>query len=702
MSKFKHLEHKQSFNSNKITNSNVRNNTISTTPPQYSVFDKSFQQGTTFNAGKLIPILLQEVYPGDIYEVSANLLIRMSALTSTPFMNVNLDINYFFIPYSIIDPNWEEVIGSVSNLSSNSQSVSIQNLLDIPRLDLKFLNTYSNSTLLISFYYTENDLANYFNIPIKKKYVDNSAAYQSSDLGPLYSDPNTSWGFNLYPFLAYGKVWNDWYRNENYTGEVDITSVLSPDIERNGGKYITEKLKNDTHFSNFNWNTVNSSASYDAISNNDYQLKKMNCLGFGLLPTANFRDYFTSSLPYQQKVVEYNLNIGNVSGLNTNDLVFDPNKGYRMLQIYSINGNYGNNIVGDVNNRKANPGTVSNAPQNKIIKTSGNVNSKTYFEIGDGPTPTGANYNAVATNIPNKVEFDQIPSLEIDINEFRNSLVLQHLFETFAICGSRYVEQLSSIWGVEIDPKEIKRSEFLGGKNFNLIFNNTQQTSSNVNVGNQNYQLLGSSITSSLYNSVTHEKIKLHASQHGLLLGVLTARTNINYGSQGLPKIFLYKNFLDFYNPKFNGISDQPIESLELSWSYSTSNHSFGTLNQYLLRQKTNGVSGTIYGFNEPFLNLKNNINNANGFLSICSDTSLFSQFLFGKDYTPSNPSQSNPNIFDNSQNYLYDPNIIQNTIFQVNDGNNQFYHQFISLITFDIKYMSKQPLYSHPGVKYI
>ena len=697
---FKHLEHKQSLNSNKITNSNVRNNTISTTPPKYSVFDKSFQQGTTFNSGQLIPILLQEVYPGDIYEVSANLLIRMSALISTPFMNVNLDINYFFVPYSFIDPNWEEVIGSVSNLATNgSQMLDINNLVDIPRLDLKYLNAYSNSTLAISFQYTENDLANYFNIPIKTKYVDNSNSIQTGTLGTLYNDPNTSFGFNIYPFLAYGKVWNDWYRNENYSGEVDITSVLSPDIERNGGKYITEKLKNDPLFSDFNWDSNTSSGSYDNISMNDYRLKKMNCLGFGLLPTTNFRDYFTSCLPYQQKVVDYNLNIGTVSNLTTNSLIFDPNKGYRLLEAYTINNNYGNNIVGSEHNKFAYGSNVSNAPQSRMLKTSGSVDGTTYVELGDTP-PTTNNYNAFATNIPNKVNFDITPNIEFDLNEFRNSLVIQHLFETFAICGSRYVEQLNSIWGVEIDPKEIKRSEFLGGKNFNLIFNNTQQTSSNVNINNSNYQLLGSSITSSLYNSVTHEKIKLHASQHGLLLGVLTARTNINYGGQGLPKMFLYKNFLDFYNPKFNGISDQPVESLELIFSTDNTNGNYGTLNQYLLRQKTNGVNGRIYGYNEPFLHLKNNINNANGFLSINSSASLFSQFLFGKQYRPNNMNILT--VFDNSQNYLYDPNIIQNTIFQVNNGNNQFYHQFISLITFDIKYISKQPLYSHPGVKYI
>lgn len=52
-------------------------------------------------------------------------------------------------------------------------------------------------------------------------------------------------------------------------------------------------------------------------------------------------------------------------------------------------------------------------------------------------------------------------------------------------------------------------------------------------------------LASNLYNSVDCNGIEYAASQHGIIMGILTVRSKINYGGQGLPKIFDYKNMYD-------------------------------------------------------------------------------------------------------------------------------------------------------------
>lgn len=98
------ITNKQQATNNKLVNESERNDTILSRPAHYSTFDKSFQHATTFNAGKCVPILCQEVYPGDMYKIDTESLIRLSAPASTPMMDLNYDVNYFFVPYDQIDP----------------------------------------------------------------------------------------------------------------------------------------------------------------------------------------------------------------------------------------------------------------------------------------------------------------------------------------------------------------------------------------------------------------------------------------------------------------------------------------------------------------------------------------------------------------------------------------------------------------------
>lgn len=169
---FDKIQQQQKQISNSLLNESERNDTIVSTIPNYSTFDKSFQQGTTFDSGKAIPILLQECYPGDIYEINTNTLLRLSAQSSTPLTNINYDINFFFIPYSQIDKEFHQLMGENNDYGYSDTQISF------PKLN--FDNTFT---------YNENDLANYFNIPINKNFS------------------NTT--IQIYPFLAYGKVWNE-------------------------------------------------------------------------------------------------------------------------------------------------------------------------------------------------------------------------------------------------------------------------------------------------------------------------------------------------------------------------------------------------------------------------------------------------------------------------------------------------------------
>lgn len=78
---------------------------------QRSVFDRSHGWKSTFDAGKLVPFLVDEVLPGDTYKVKFNFLARLSTPIVPTMDNLFLDTFYFFVPYRLVWKHWEQFNG---------------------------------------------------------------------------------------------------------------------------------------------------------------------------------------------------------------------------------------------------------------------------------------------------------------------------------------------------------------------------------------------------------------------------------------------------------------------------------------------------------------------------------------------------------------------------------------------------------------
>lgn len=68
----------------------------------HSTFDLSHQHKTTFNMGQLIPVLRQEVLPGDKFTISQESLLRLAPLLSPAMENVIVKTRFFFVPNRIL------------------------------------------------------------------------------------------------------------------------------------------------------------------------------------------------------------------------------------------------------------------------------------------------------------------------------------------------------------------------------------------------------------------------------------------------------------------------------------------------------------------------------------------------------------------------------------------------------------------------
>ena len=78
---------------------------------QRSRFDRSHAHKTTFDAGYLIPVYVDEVLPGDTFNMNATAFARLATPIKPVMDNLYLDMQFFFVPYRLLWDNWQAFMG---------------------------------------------------------------------------------------------------------------------------------------------------------------------------------------------------------------------------------------------------------------------------------------------------------------------------------------------------------------------------------------------------------------------------------------------------------------------------------------------------------------------------------------------------------------------------------------------------------------
>lgn len=76
-----------------------------------SSFKMDFAHKSTFDAGYLIPVMVEEVLPGDTFNVKATMFTRMSTPVVPIMDNLHLDTFFFFVPNRLVWSSWVKFMG---------------------------------------------------------------------------------------------------------------------------------------------------------------------------------------------------------------------------------------------------------------------------------------------------------------------------------------------------------------------------------------------------------------------------------------------------------------------------------------------------------------------------------------------------------------------------------------------------------------
>lgn len=479
-----------------------------------SKFDLSFEHKTTIPAGRLIPVCMQEILPGDSFTMSQTALLRFTSPLVTPLMDtLELKFEWFFVPNRLVDAGWQEFMGEQSFVGQSTwNSVS-------PSMSVSEQLPYHDPDSGVECY---TDLLRYAGIPFDIKDDYNGLGRVARYV-------------NMLPFKAYWKIWDDWYRDENLMNPL-FGHPVGFDYVGFNGSFTDLTSSGKATFNNLIQNFVDSRSEVagnnpvDDENDHIYYWRDdypRDLAGVRAFYSAIFKpalrckkhDYFTSALPWPQKGPGVEVLLG------------------------SLSSNVGVNVSTGIG--------VANKKPVVFDKPNISTSTGTLYSTSDNGVQDTLNLSL------NKDSFNSSFKSGMSINSLRQAFQLQKFYERDARGGSRYIEILRSHFGVVSPDARLQRSEYLGGSTIPVTFQSVPQTSGTTDTSPQ-----GNLVSFGIAMGNT-QRLNRSFTEHGWLICLASVVSKPSY-SQGVDRKFYRKRRTDYYFPSFAHLSEQAILNREL------------------------------------------------------------------------------------------------------------------------------------------
>ena len=264
-------------------NIRVRGHRFSDAPAMYmkrTKFDRSHVYKTTFDSGKLIPVFIDEVLPGDTSRMSVNYFARLATPIKPIMDNIYLDWFFFFVPNRLVWEHWQNFCFEKDDPDDSTDYV-IPTVTATGNSD----NAYVGS------------LWDYFGLPVN-------------------TSGNLS-GISALPFRGVYLIYNEWFRDENLQKSVKI--------QKGDANEVLDRVRAPEQPS---WVFTSGTSIVP---------------GLACPPRGKRHDYFTSALPWTQKGPGVNISLtGNAPVFGDgNSLGLSPDSAVSSVGYLNMSSNVG-------------------------------------------------------------------------------------------------------------------------------------------------------------------------------------------------------------------------------------------------------------------------------------------------------------------------------------------------------------------------
>lgn len=499
---------------------------ISARKLRYNNFPLHHCHDTSGRIGKLIPVQAMPVVAGDLIDEKIEFNIRLAPLSAPAMARFNVHFHSFYVPYRILTPRsgqettWEKFTLSVG-----------QPLENVPLLP-HFMTSYALSISDMKNADTEPNFVDGI-LALKEVSTGSLWDYLKLPVVPMTTPDSLFWhiprqyidapGIIALNFLAYLKIWNDWYRRDQIEEEI----VFPLDLGRMDLFNMSNCVYTKPEL------PENVSTEFDIQEFVHHLLR---------LRTRNYeRDYFTSALPEPQFGDDVYIGGGKLSAMAGANIALNaqnPLSGYIW-----------------------NPEAVSSSPatwSDGDIPYLGNLNQPRLLKFGPvlSEGETGLPFDVTSV--------DGLAVSPFSINELRLAMQIQGVREKINRGGTRYVEIMKSIYGVSVSDLRLQRPQYLGGIKAPISIGAVLQTSESDTTPQGTLTGQGGSV-----GGQRIFRTKRIFEEAGVIMTIMSITPRTGYVG-GIERQYLKFDPLDYYTPDFDHLGEQETKRAELFCDFTS------------------------------------------------------------------------------------------------------------------------------------
>ena len=479
-------------------------------------FDLSRRNAFTAKVGELLPVLCEEVIPGDKFKIKPEWFTRTRPLNTAAYTRVREYYDFYFIPYRLLWKGFDSFITQMDNpVSASSIKTDADSNTYLPYITAGQLYDYCSKLkevcdkfkTTVNYYSAQNEvglprdtstfkLLNYLNYGNIERMLTTDKAGR----------PNLA--LNVMPLLAYQKVYQDYYRNSQweaakaYTWNIDYIStrrIVNIDIS-SLTVYLNQSERTDSfldlHYCNWNKDMF-----------------------FGLLPKPQFGD---------ESFAPIGIN-------NTLSAVTSVDK--------TVNFDTPDAIM----------------PDGSTVKWKTNSGRAGYLQAYYSSESEKVEQDAIIRHGHNATTSlnGTISSNGLSVLALRQAEALQK-WKEISLSGSKdFRSQMQKHWGVDVGVNRSDLCQYLGG------------SVSNVSIG----EVVNNNITSDNIADIAGKgvgsgsgSIDFESKDYGIIMCIYHALPLLDYESVGMKRFNTKVRSTDFAIPEFDSVGMQVVNNYELCY----------------------------------------------------------------------------------------------------------------------------------------
>ena len=466
-------------------------------------FDLSYKNAFTAKAGELLPVSVIECIPGDKFKISSKSLTRTQPLNSAAFVRMREYYDVFFVPYRLL---WNRYPTFFTNMKDFHHAAGINQSGDVtdmhPWFTFDDIKQYLGA---VASQDTEPHATNFFGFDratLTKKLLD--LLGYGSDWTDDARTENTV--FNPNPLLAYQKIYQDFFRDDQWENAAPYSYNLDYITQASGG-----------------------SSLHIPVSSIDVNLMNMFDMRYCNFP----KDYFMGMLPSAQYGVESFFPLGGSESLNAPLSKYSSTGGFLV-------GNFGTNATTGFTD-SFNIGTMTIASDSKNVLMNDGYNGATIRPSVDISTLAKALYAKVPAQAASNLY----------VLALRQAEALQKWREISQSGRQDYRTQMQKHFNVTPSEAMADHCQYVGGWTANVDINEVVNT--NLSTVDDQPDIRGKGV------STGNGGVSFDCKEHGLLMVIYHNYPLLDYVCNGYHRLNVKTNFTDYAIPEFDSVGMQQV-----------------------------------------------------------------------------------------------------------------------------------------------